>query len=236
MGVPSARQMVADAATIPACFRMARGTETHWRLTLAAVEPRSLVVQSQCNSSPDSAPRRHRVTEIFGTRPPPSQATRRKRVLHTSDKHTSDKRHTPDGLCQPFGLTAFCLRDFVVGIEPRRHRGTKVGRRVESIVRTGSGFHPPKKEWLGLTNGKARTGDRRAIRFAPGPATHANRSLETAAGPESTAASTGHAGRGGQNVTVHGSDGVCTEDSGSGTIFGHHVLCVKDRLPAENGA
>ena len=34
-------------------------------------------------------------------------------------------------------------------------------------------FQSPWQGWPGLTSGKARTGDGRAIRFAPDPATHA---------------------------------------------------------------
>ncbi len=39
-------------------------------------------------------------------------------------------------------------------------------------------FQNPSPGWPGLTNGKARTGDGRAIRFAPDPATHANNGFE----------------------------------------------------------
>jgi len=35
-------------------------------------------------------------------------------------------------------------------------------------------FQDRSPGWPGLTNGKARTGDRRAIRFAPDPATRGN--------------------------------------------------------------
>jgi len=35
----------------------------------------------------------------------------------------------------------------------------------------------------------------------------------------------------GSTVTVHRPGDFCAEDSGSGTIFGHHVLCVEDRIP-----
>ncbi len=40
-------------------------------------------------------------------------------------------------------------------------------------------FQNPSPGWPGLTNGKARTRHRRAIRFAPDPATHTNRGVET---------------------------------------------------------
>jgi len=41
-------------------------------------------------------------------------------------------------------------------------------------------FQAPSQGWPGLTNGKARAGAGRAIRFAPDPATQAYHGFETA--------------------------------------------------------